>query len=169
MAEAADELGLEALSASPIDELDDAAADPSLVISVYGADHPGIVRLHGVDPDGSGGLQIAFELVSGGSLKDRLREGLGNLGIASWTDPRGGYFVSFDTQPGLAKQVVALAAGAGVKLTPAGAAYPYGKDPEDRNIRLAPSYPSLDDVDRAIRVFVTCVKLATVRQRLGAG
>ncbi len=100
------------------------------------------------------------------AVQDRLRDGLGNLGLATWTDPRGGYFVSVDTRPGLAKQVVQLAADAGVKLTPAGAAFPYGDDPQDRNIRLAPSYPPLADVDRAMRVFVTCVKLASVRQAL---
>ncbi len=98
-----------------------------------------------------------------------LNEGLGNLGLASWTEPQGGYFVSVDTRPGLAKAVVKLAAAAGVKLTPAGAAFPYGVDPQDRNIRLAPSFPALADVERAMQVFVTCVKLASVRQKLGRG
>ena len=60
-----------------------------------------------------------------------------------------------------------MAADAGVKLTPAGATFPYGKDPQDRNIRLAPSVPTLEEIDRAMQVFVTCVKLASVRQRLG--
>jgi DNA-binding transcriptional MocR family regulator len=101
------------------------------------------------------------------AVQRRLEEGLGNLGIASWTDPRGGYFVSVDTAPGLARSVVALAAGAGVKLTPAGAAFPYGRDPDDRNVRIAPSYPPLEDVDRAMQVFVTCVKLAAARRKLG--
>ena len=101
-------------------------------------------------------------------VETRLSEGLGNLGIARWTQPGGGYFVSLDTMPGLAREVVRLAAEAGVKLTPAGAAFPYGDDPEDRNIRIAPSYPPLEDVDRAMQVFVTCVKLATVRQQLAA-
>lgn len=100
------------------------------------------------------------------AVQRRLEEGLGNMDVARWTAPRGGYFVSVDTRPGLAKEVVSLAAGAGVKLTPAGAAFPYGKDPQDRNIRLAPSYPSLDEVDRAMQVFVTCVKLATARHKL---
>lgn len=101
-------------------------------------------------------------------VESRLAEGLGNRGMGSWTTPRGGYFVSFYTLPGLAKEVVRLAGGAGVKLTPAGAAYPYGEDPDDTHIRLAPSYPELEDVDRAMQVFVTCVALATVRQRLQA-
>jgi DNA-binding transcriptional MocR family regulator len=103
------------------------------------------------------------------AVQDRLHEGLGNLGLATWTDPQGGYFVSFDTRPGLARKVIELAAGAGVALTPAGAAFPYGTDPNDSNIRLAPSFPPLEDVDRAMQVFVTCVKLATVRQALGRG
>ena len=97
-------------------------------------------------------------------VRRRLEEGLGNLGVGRWTDPAGGYFVSFWTRPGLAKETVRLAAGAGVRLTPAGAAYPYGKDPEDSHIRLAPSFPPLEEVDRAMEVFVTCVKLAAVRR-----
>ena len=83
-----------------------------------------------------------------------------------WTEPRGGYFVSFDVAPGLAREVVRLAGEAGVRLTPAGAAFPHGKDPEDRNIRLAPSYPELEDVDRAMQVFATCVLLASARRKL---
>ena len=96
-------------------------------------------------------------------VRRRLEEGLGNLGIGRWTDPAGGYFVSFWTRPGLAKETVRLAAGAGVRLTPAGAAFPRGEDPEDSHIRLAPSFPPLAEVDRAMEVFVTCVKLAAVR------
>jgi DNA-binding transcriptional MocR family regulator len=95
-----------------------------------------------------------------------LNDGLADSGLLSWTAPQGGYFVSVDTLPGLAKQVVAMAADAGVKLTPAGATFPYGKDPEDRNIRLAPSVPTLDEIERAMAVFVCCVKLASVQQRL---
>ena len=97
------------------------------------------------------------------SVQRRLEQGLGNLGIGRWTDPAGGYFVSFWTRPGFAKETVRLAAEAGVRLTPAGAAFPYGEDPEDNHIRLAPSFPPLAEVDRAMEVFVTCVKLATVR------
>lgn len=99
-------------------------------------------------------------------VQQRLSERLADLEETRWTEPRGGYFVSFDTAPGLAREVVRLAGEAGVKLTPAGAAFPYGNDPEDRNIRLAPSFPELDDVDRAMRVFVTCVLLATARRKL---
>ena len=106
-------------------------------------------------------LKPRFDIV----LK-HLREGLGGTGMANWNEPQGGYFVSFDTLPGLAKEVVKLAAEAGVKLTPAGATFPYGKDPANSNIRIAPSVPSLEEIDRAMAVFVTCVKLASVRQRL---
>lgn len=99
-------------------------------------------------------------------VQRRLAERLTDLEQTRWTEPRGGYFVSFDVAPGLAREVVRLAGEAGVKLTPAGAAFPYGKDPEDRNIRLAPSYPELEDVDRAMQVFVTCVLLAAARRKL---
>lgn len=87
-------------------------------------------------------------------------------GLGEWTEPQGGYFISFDTRPGLAKTVVQLAASAGVKLTPAGATFPYGKDPEDRNIRLAPSFPKVAEIAQATDVFVNCVKLASVRQEI---
>ena len=96
-------------------------------------------------------------------VRRRLEDGLGNLGVGRWTDPAGGYFVSFWTGPGLAKETVRLAAEAGVRLTPAGAAFPCGDDPEDSHIRLAPSFPPLAEVDLAMEVFVTCVKLAAVR------
>ena len=101
-------------------------------------------------------------------VQQRLSEGLQDRGMGTWTDPAGGYFVSFDALPGLARDIIAKAAAAGVKLTPAGAAFPYGRDPEDRNIRLAPSFPPVEDVDRAMQVFVTCVQLCSVEQRLGA-
>lgn len=97
-----------------------------------------------------------------------LDKGLKDSGMGSWTVPQGGYFVSFDARPGLAREIVKLADEVGVKLTPAGATFPYGKDPEDRNIRLAPSFPSLADINKAMEVFVLCVKLASVRQKLAA-
>lgn len=96
-----------------------------------------------------------------------LEEHFGNNDLGSWTKPEGGYFVSFDTQPGIATEVVKLAAEAGVKLTPAGATFPYGKDPENRNIRIAPSFPTVEAITKAMEVFVICVKLASVRQKLG--
>lgn len=97
-----------------------------------------------------------------------LEQDLADTGMGAWTRPEGGYFVSFDTRPGLAREVVKLAADAGVKLTPAGATFPYGKDPEDRNIRIAPSVPSLEEIDQAMQVFTCCVQLASVRQALSA-
>jgi len=95
-----------------------------------------------------------------------LQSSLGNLGLGEWTEPRGGYFISFDSRPGLAREIVSLAAQLGVKLTPAGATFPGGNDPRDCNIRLAPTYPSVEDINKAMEVFVTCVKLASVRQQL---
>ena len=103
------------------------------------------------------------------AVEQALRTGLGNTGLASWTRPRGGYFVSVDTLPGLASEVVALAAEAGVKLTPAGSTWPYQREPEDRNIRLAPSFPPLADVERAMEVFVNSVRLASARRLLADG
>ena len=90
----------------------------------------------------------------------------GLSGAAQWTRPRGGYFISVDVAPGTAREVVKLAAGAGVKLTPAGATFPYGRDPDDANIRLAPSFATLDEIDQAMPVFVAAVKLAAVRREL---
>lgn len=95
-----------------------------------------------------------------------LAEAFAETDLGNWEKPVGGYFVSFDTRKECAKETVRLAAEAGVKLTPAGATYPYGKDPEDRNIRIAPSVPTVPDVVAAMKVFVICVKLASVRQQL---
>lgn len=99
---------------------------------------------------------------------EHLDKGLKNTDMGSWTVPEGGYFVSFDSRSGLAKEIVRLADAVGVKLTPAGATFPYGKDPADRNIRLAPSFPTLADINKAMEVFVVCVQLASVRQKLAA-
>lgn len=95
-----------------------------------------------------------------------LAEELEGTGLASWCSPKGGYFVAVDTLPGCAKRTVALAKEAGVVMTGAGATYPYKKDPEDKNIRIAPSYPSLDELDKAIHLFCLCVKLAGVEKLL---
>ncbi len=88
--------------------------------------------------------------------------------MATWTRPAGGYFVSFNSMPGLAKEIVRLAGQVGVVLTPAGATYPYGKDEADSNIRIAPSFPVQQDISAAMEVFVVCVKLASVRRMLNA-
>ncbi len=97
---------------------------------------------------------------------DTMEAGLGGLGIGSWYNPKGGYFVSFDSLEGCAKRIVKLAADAGVKMTGAGATYPYGKDPKDCNIRIAPTYPSHEELQAAMNIFVTCVKLASVEKLL---
>ena len=96
-----------------------------------------------------------------------LDKELGGLGIGSWLAPRGGYFISFDSLDGCAKAIVARAKEAGVVLTGAGATYPYGKDPKDSNIRIAPSFPTLEDLGKAAQVFVLCVKLVSVEKLLG--
>ena len=96
-------------------------------------------------------------------VERRFTEGLGGLGVASWTHPRGGYFVSFDGPEGSAKAVFDLCTECGVTLTGAGANYPGGVDPKDSNIRIAPSFPTLPELDQALEVFVTCVKLVSAR------
>ncbi|MEM8594625.1 MAG: aminotransferase class I/II-fold pyridoxal phosphate-dependent enzyme [Pseudomonadota bacterium] len=85
---------------------------------------------------------------------------------ATWTTPNGGYFISLNTRPGLAKAVIEMCDQAGVQITPAGATFPYGNDPHNRNIRIAPSFASLEEIQGAMDVLITCIKLATVRQEL---
>ena len=107
-------------------------------------------------------LKPKFELV------DRvLEQELGGLGIAAWTRPKGGYFVSLNVLPGAAARVVALAGEVGLKLTPAGATFPYGRDPNDENIRIAPTFTVGDDLATAMGVLTQCVKLACIRQIRG--
>ena len=96
-----------------------------------------------------------------------LQERLGPHGVAGWTHPEGGYFISLDVPDGTATRVVALAKAAGIAMTGAGAAFPYGKDPRDRNIRIAPTFPARDDVAAAIEGLSTCVLLAAAEQILG--
>jgi DNA-binding transcriptional MocR family regulator len=93
-----------------------------------------------------------------------LSSRLGGLGVATWTRPTGGYFVSLDVLDGTASRVVQLAKEAGVALTPAGASFPYGEDPRDRNIRLAPTFPSLPEVTEAMEAVATCVLLAAAEK-----
>ncbi len=95
-----------------------------------------------------------------------LEEELGGLSIGSWTKPHGGYFISFDAMDGCAKAIVAMAKDAGVVMTGAGATYPYGKDPHDSNIRIAPSFPPIDELIQATRLFVLCVKLVSINKLL---
>ena len=88
------------------------------------------------------------------------------LGFANWVTPKGGYFVSFNAMPGTAKRALALCKEAGVEMTPAGATYPYGKDPADCNIRIAPSLPPVSELEQAMDVFCTCIKLAALEKLL---
>ena len=94
---------------------------------------------------------------------------LGELAdVVNYTRPKGGYFISFNAMPGTAKEIVTKCKEAGVTLTGAGATYPYGKDPEDSNIRIAPSFPTVDEMEKAAEIFVLCVKLVTAEHLLGA-
>ena len=100
------------------------------------------------------------------AVESVLEEELSGLGIGSWTEPKGGYFISFDAMDGCAKAIVAKCKEAGVKLTGAGATFPYGKDPHDSNIRIAPSYPTPEEMKQAADLFVLCVKLVSVEKLL---
>ncbi len=95
-----------------------------------------------------------------------LEDRLGESKIASWTDPKGGYFVSLDVLPGTARRTIALAKDAGIAVTEAGSAFPYRKDPEDKNIRVAPSFPSLPELSLAIDGLATCALLAATESLL---
>ncbi len=93
-----------------------------------------------------------------------LERDLGQLDIGTWTCPLGGYFLMFDSLPGCAKDIVARAKKAGVTLTPAGSTWPYGKDPNDSNIRIAPTYPSMEDLTAAMEIFTLCVRLSASKK-----
>ncbi|MDO4475396.1 MAG: aminotransferase class I/II-fold pyridoxal phosphate-dependent enzyme [Lachnospiraceae bacterium] len=95
-----------------------------------------------------------------------FEENLGGLGIGEWTNPKGGYFITFDSLPGCAKRIVEKARKAGVTLTKAGATWPYGKDPQDTNIRIAPSYPPLEDLKMAAKLFTICVRYISAKKLL---
>ena len=106
-------------------------------------------------------MRPKFEAVENGLEKE-----LAGLGIGTWTKPNGGYFISFDAMEGCAKAIVAKCKEAGVVLTGAGATYPYGKDPKDSNIRIAPSFPTPEEMSQATDLFVLCVKLVSVEKLL---
>ena len=95
-----------------------------------------------------------------------LQTELGGKKIATWSRPQGGYFISFNTMPGCAKKVVQMAADAGVELTKAGATFPYGIDPKDQNIRIAPTYPPLTELKTAMELFIVCVQLVSIEKIL---
>ena len=95
-------------------------------------------------------------------VQAKLHDGLDGLGIARWSDPRGGYFVSFEGPEGSASRIVELCRRTGVTLTGAGATWP-GDDPRDSNIRIAPSYPTLEELDAALEVFCACARLVSAQ------
>ena len=100
------------------------------------------------------------------AVLNTLEAELTGLEIGSWVNPRGGYFVSFNAMPGCAKAIVKMCKDLGVVMTGAGATFPYGKDPEDSNIRIAPTFPSIEEMEVASKVFVLCVKLCSVNKLL---
>lgn len=100
------------------------------------------------------------------AVEETLKRELEGLEIGSWINPRGGYFISFDSMEGCAKAIVAKAKEAGVTMTNAGATYPYGKDPHDSNIRIAPSFPTKEELAMATDLFVLCVKLVSIEKIL---
>ena len=106
-------------------------------------------------------IRPKFEIV-----EETLEKNLGELNIGTWTKPLGGYFISFDSMPGCAKAIVARAKKAGVIMTGAGATWPYGKDPNDSNIRIAPTYPTLSELTTAAKLFTLCVRLVSAEKLL---
>lgn len=95
-----------------------------------------------------------------------LEEELGGLEIGTWTKPLGGYFISFEAMEGCAQKIVAKCREAGVIMTKAGATYPYGNDPKDTNIRIAPTFPTLEEITETAKLFALCVKLVSVEKLL---
>ena len=132
----------------------------------------GCVAVGSVDnPNGVTQIGNSYYQAGQGSGKlviNTLEQELGGLGIGTWTTPKGGYFISFDSLEGCAKAIVAKAKKAGVVMTGAGATYPYGKDPHDSNIRIAPTYPSLEDLRTAMKIFTLCVKLVAIDKLLSS-
>jgi DNA-binding transcriptional MocR family regulator len=109
----------------------------------------------------AGVIRPKFELVF-----KKLEETFTGQEMGTWIHSQGGYFISFDSLPGLAKEIIRLSGEAGVKMTPAGSTFPYGVDPEDKNIRLSPTFPPIENLSMAMDVFVNCVQLATVKRHL---
>ncbi len=160
--------GIAAMAASPANLADIKA---SLTIQTIGYDKVNQLRHVRFFKDGEGIaahmerhaslLRPRFELVL-----NMLQKELQGLDAGKWITPKGGYFITYEAVNGCATRIVQLAKEAGVVLTPAGAPFPYGKDPEDSIIRIAPSFPTMEDLEAAAEVFVCCVKLATVENML---
>ncbi len=106
-------------------------------------------------------LRPKFELV-----ERVFEEDLNGLGAGGWTKPLGGYFISFDSYPGCAAAIIGRCKKAGVELTPAGSTYPYHQDPHDSNIRIAPTFPSLEDLETAARIFTISARIETIQKLL---
>lgn len=100
------------------------------------------------------------------AVLDEFDKELEGLEIGTWVKPLGGYFISFNALEGCAKKIVAMCKDAGVVLTGAGATYPYGKDPLDSNIRIAPSFPSVEEMEAAAKIFALCVKIVSIDKYL---
>ena len=101
------------------------------------------------------------------TVQNILEKELTGKNVATWSQPNGGYFVSFDALDGCAQAIIDMAAGAGIRLTPAGATFPYKKDPRDRNIRIAPTFPSIEDIRLAMEVLATCAQLVSIDKLIG--
>lgn len=108
-------------------------------------------------------MRVNFNLVD-----SILTEELGGTGAGTWNNPKGGYFISFDSMPGCARDIIGKAKEAGLVLTPAGATFPYHKDPEDKNIRIAPSVPTYEELKKAAKLFTICVKLVSINKILSS-
>ena len=106
-------------------------------------------------------LRPKFEMIL-----DTFDRELADLGVGSWIRPKGGYFICFEALDGCARSIVSMAKGAGLVMTPAGAPFPYGKDPQDSNIRIAPSLPPVEELEQAMAVFCVCLKMAAL-EKLG--
>jgi len=106
-------------------------------------------------------LRPKFEMVEA-----TLERELGGKGIGSWTTPLGGYFIGFESLPGCAKKIVSMCKKAGVVMTPAGATWPYGKDPQDTSIRIAPTFPPLEELEKASQLFALCVRMVSAEKIL---
>lgn len=161
--------GLAALASSPAN-----VADAAKRMSVATIGHDKINQLRHVrffgDMDGllaHMDRHAALLAPKFAAVEAALEKRLGGTGLATWSKPEGGYFVSVDVPDGCATEVVRLAQEAGLTLTPAGATFPYGRDPHDRNLRIAPTMPALDEIETAMEIFCTCVALAAATKAAG--
>ena len=106
-------------------------------------------------------IRPKFEMV-----EELFHQHLDGTGIAHWTEPRGGYFISLYVQEGCARRVYQLARSVGVTLTTAGSTYPYGRDAKDSNLRIAPTYPEPDELRLAVKILCSCIKVACAEKLL---